>query len=83
VPCHGVPSRSSRGASVREGAIGRTLFLDEIGHVHQQTQVKLLRVLQEREIDRLGGTEPVKVDVRMIAATNKDLEKTIRGRDVP
>ena len=60
-----------------ELAEGGTLFLDEIGDVHQSTQVKLLRVLQEREIDRLGGTEPVKVDVRMIAATNKDLEKAI------
>ncbi len=60
-----------------ELAEGGTLFLDEIGDVHQSTQVKLLRVLQEREIDRLGGTEAVKVDVRMIAATNKDLEKAI------
>ena len=60
-----------------ELAEGGTLFLDEIGDVHLSTQVKLLRVLQERELDRLGGTEPVKVDVRMIAATNKDLEKAI------
>ena len=45
--------------------------------MHLSTQIKLLRVLQEREIDRLGGTEAVKVDVRMIAATNKDLEKAI------
>jgi Nif-specific regulatory protein len=60
-----------------ELAEGGTLFLDEIGDVHQQTQVKLLRVLQEREIDRLGGTEPIKVEVRLIAATNKDLEKAI------
>ena len=60
-----------------ELAEGGTLFLDEIGDVHLSTQVKLLRVLQEREIDRLGGTEAVKVDVRMIAATNKDLEKAI------
>jgi Nif-specific regulatory protein len=56
---------------------GGTLFLDEIGDVHLSTQVKLLRALQEREIDRLGGTEPIKVNVRMIAATNKDLEKAI------
>ena len=54
-----------------------TLFLDEVGDVSLSTQVKLLRVLQEREIDRLGGTEPVKVNVRLIAATNKDLEKAI------
>jgi len=60
-----------------ELAEGGTLFLDEIGDVHQSTQVKLLRALQEREIDRLGGTEPIKVDVRLIAATNKDLEKAI------
>ncbi len=60
-----------------ELAEGGTLFLDEIGDVHLSTQVKLLRVLQEREFERLGGTEPIKVDVRLIAATNKDLEKAI------
>jgi Nif-specific regulatory protein len=60
-----------------ELAEGGTLFLDEIGDVPLSTQVKLLRVLQEREIDRLGGTEPVKVNVRLIAATNADLEKAI------
>ena len=54
-----------------------TLFLDEVGDVSLSTQIKLLRVLQERELDRLGGTEPVKVNVRLIAATNKDLEKAI------
>jgi Nif-specific regulatory protein len=54
-----------------------TLFLDEVGDVSLSTQVKLLRVLQEREIDRLGGTESVKVNVRLIAATNKDVEKAI------
>jgi Nif-specific regulatory protein len=54
-----------------------TLFLDEIGDVQPATQVKLLRVLQEREFERLGGTEPVKVNVRLIAATNKDMEKAI------
>jgi Nif-specific regulatory protein len=60
-----------------ELADGGTLFLDEIGDVHLSTQVKLLRALQEREIERLGGTDTVKVDVRLIAATNKDLEKAI------
>ena len=50
-----------------------TLFLDEIGDVPPVTQVKLLRVLQEREFERLGGTRTIKVDVRLIAATNKDL----------
>ncbi|MCC7008138.1 MAG: sigma 54-interacting transcriptional regulator [Acidobacteria bacterium] len=54
-----------------------TLLLDEIGDVHLGTQVKLLRVLQEREFERLGGTEPVKVNVRLIAATNKDMEQAI------
>jgi Nif-specific regulatory protein len=60
-----------------ELADGGTLFLDEVGDVHLSTQIKLLRVLQEREFDRLGGTEAVKVDVRLIAATNADLEKAI------
>ncbi|MEO7193097.1 MAG: sigma 54-interacting transcriptional regulator [Vicinamibacterales bacterium] len=54
-----------------------TLFLDEIGDINLSTQVKLLRVLQEREFERLGGTEPVKANVRLIAATNSDLEKAI------
>ncbi|HXG91531.1 MAG TPA: sigma 54-interacting transcriptional regulator [Blastocatellia bacterium] len=60
-----------------EMAEGGTLFLDEIGDLNLQTQVKLLRVLQEREFERLGGTETIKVNVRLIAATNKDLEKAI------
>jgi DNA-binding NtrC family response regulator len=54
-----------------------TLFLDEIGDVPPVTQVKLLRVLQEREFERLGGTRTVKVDVRLIAATNKDLRQAL------
>jgi DNA-binding NtrC family response regulator len=54
-----------------------TLFLDEIGDVPPITQVKLLRVLQEREFERLGGTRTVKVDVRLIAATNKDLRQAL------
>lgn len=52
-----------------------TLFLDEIGDLPHSVQVKLLRVLQEREFERIGGTETIKVDVRIICATNKDLEK--------
>jgi Nif-specific regulatory protein len=60
-----------------ELAQGGTLFLDEIGDVNLATQVKLLRVLQEREFERLGGTEIVKVNVRLIAATNKDMEQAI------
>jgi Nif-specific regulatory protein len=60
-----------------ELAEGGTLFLDEIGDLNASTAVKLLRVLQEREFDRLGGTRTVKTDVRLIVATNKDLEKAI------
>ncbi len=60
-----------------ELAEGGTLFLDEIGDVNLATQVKLLRVLQEREYERLGGTEPIKANVRLIAATNKPLEDAI------
>jgi DNA-binding NtrC family response regulator len=54
-----------------------TLFLDEIGDVPAATQVKLLRVLQEREFERLGGTRTVKVDVRLLAATNRDLRAAL------
>jgi Nif-specific regulatory protein len=60
-----------------ELAEGGTLFLDEVGDLPLTTQVKLLRAIQEREFERLGGLEPVKVDVRLITATNKDLEKAI------
>lgn len=60
-----------------ELANGGTLFLDEIGDISVSTQIKLLRVLQEREFERLGATETIKVDVRLITATNKDLEKAI------
>jgi two-component system response regulator FlrC len=56
-----------------EQAEGGTLLLDEIGEMDLRLQAKLLRALQEREIDRLGGTRPVKVDVRILAATNRDL----------
>jgi Nif-specific regulatory protein len=62
-------------------ADGGTLFLDEIGDLDLSTQVKLLRVLQEREFERLGGTDTIKVNVRLIVATNKDLEQAItRGQ---
>jgi transcriptional regulator with PAS, ATPase and Fis domain len=54
-----------------------TLFLDEIGDVPPATQVKLLRVLQEREFERLGGTRTIKVDVRLLAATNRDLRAAL------
>ncbi len=63
-----------------EMAEGGTIFLDEIGEINLPTQVKLLRVLQEREFERLGGTETIKVNVRLIAATNKDLETAIAER---
>jgi transcriptional regulator with PAS, ATPase and Fis domain len=61
-----------------ELAEGGTLFLDEIGDINLTTQVKLLRVLQQRAFERVGGTETVKANVRLIAATNKDLEKAIK-----
>jgi len=60
-----------------ELAHGGTLFLDEIGELSTQIQVKLLRVLQEREIERVGGTATVRVDVRVIAATNRNLEAEV------
>jgi len=60
-----------------ELAHGGTLFLDEIGELNLATQIKLLRVLQEREFERLGGTQPIRADIRLVAATNKDLEKAI------
>jgi Nif-specific regulatory protein len=60
-----------------ELADGGTLFLDEIGELSPSTQAKLLRVLQEREFERLGGTSTLRVDVRLITATNKDLEQGI------
>ncbi|MGE4055749.1 MAG: sigma 54-interacting transcriptional regulator [Vicinamibacterales bacterium] len=60
-----------------ELAEGGTLFLDEIGDINLNTQVKLLRVLQEREFERLGSTETIRVNVRLLAATNKDMERAI------
>lgn len=56
-----------------------TIFLDEIGEISPAMQVKLLRVIQEKEIERVGGTETIKVDVRIIAATNRDLESEVRA----
>jgi len=61
-----------------ERANGGTIFLDEIGEIAQHVQVKLLRVLQERSFERVGGQHTIKVDVRVIAATNRDLAKEMR-----
>jgi DNA-binding NtrC family response regulator len=64
-----------------ELAEGGTLFFDEVGELEQAAQAKLLRALQERQVERLGGREPSPVDVRVIAATNKDLEaEVVAGR---
>jgi two-component system response regulator PilR (NtrC family) len=60
-----------------ELANGGTIFLDEVGELHPSLQVKLLRVLQEREFERVGSTRTIKIDVRILAATNRDLEKAI------
>jgi formate hydrogenlyase transcriptional activator len=62
-----------------EQAHGGTLFLDEIGELPQEMQVLLLRVLQEREFERLGGTHTLQVDVRLVAATNRDLAEEVRA----
>lgn len=67
----------SNKAGLFEVANGGTIFLDEIGDTTPTIQVKLLRVIQEREFRRVGGTQDVKVDVRIVAATNKDLEKAV------
>lgn len=63
-----------------ELADGGTIFLDEIGEISLSTQVKLLRVLQEKEFERVGGEKTIKVDVRIIAATNKDLKKEVKEK---
>jgi len=62
-----------------ELATGGTIFLDEIGDFSPTSQIKLLRVLQEREFERVGGAQPIRVNVRVLAATNRDLEQMIRN----
>ncbi|MCK5197616.1 MAG: sigma 54-interacting transcriptional regulator, partial [Spirochaetales bacterium] len=63
-----------------EIAEGGTLFLDEIGEISLNIQVKLLRAIQEKEITRIGGRKPIKINVRIITATNKNLEKAIKEK---
>jgi transcriptional regulator with GAF, ATPase, and Fis domain len=64
-----------------ELADGGTLFLDEVGDLPMEVQIKLLRTLQERELERVGGNETIKVDVRVVSATNRNLEKMIEEGD--
>ncbi|MDO8539822.1 MAG: sigma-54 dependent transcriptional regulator [Opitutaceae bacterium] len=61
-----------------ESAIGGTLFLDEIGEISPSTQVKLLRFLETKSIERVGGSKPIELDVRLVAATNRNLEQLVR-----
>ncbi|MGP1256277.1 MAG: sigma-54-dependent transcriptional regulator FlbD [Kiloniellales bacterium] len=62
-----------------EEADGGTLLLDEISEMHPRLQAKLLRAIQEREIDRVGGTQPIKVDIRLLATSNRDLEDEVQA----
>lgn len=62
-----------------EIADGGTIFLDEIGEINQATQVKLLRVIQERTFERVGGNQPITVDVRIVSATNRNLEEEVKN----
>ena len=66
-----------------ERADGGTIFLDEISELPPQVQVRLLRVLQEKEIERVGGKKTIKVDVRIVSATNRDLEDLVEKGTVP
>jgi DNA-binding NtrC family response regulator len=69
----------SRKIGIIESAIGGTLFLDEITEMSTNMQVKLLRVIQEKQVMRLGGTEPIDVDVRFVSATNRPIQEAISG----
>jgi len=68
----------SRQIGMFEKADKGTIFLDEIGDINQNVQIKLLRFLQEKEFERVGSTQPIRVDARVIAATNADLEKSVQ-----
>jgi Nif-specific regulatory protein len=76
----GVASGVDRRTGKFEAADGGTLFLDEVGDLSLSAQAKILRVLQERSVDRIGGRSPVPVDVRIIAATNRNLETAMRNQ---
>ena len=77
-----VPPTGQPGA-VRAGGNGGTLFLDEIGDMPPEAQTRLLRVLQEGEFTSVGGRSPIKANVRIIAATHRDLRTAIRQGAVP
>jgi formate hydrogenlyase transcriptional activator len=64
-----------------EAANGGTIFLDEVGDLPPETQVALLRVLQERQFERMGSTKPISADLRVVAATNRDLESAVVAGD--
>ena len=72
------PARLARGVGRFEQAAGGTLFLDEIGDMPLDAQTRLLRVLQQGEFTTVGGRQPIKADVRIVAATHRDLRQAIR-----
>jgi len=72
---------SSQKKGKLEVADGGVVFLDEIGELAPALQVKLLRVLQEREVERVGGIHPIKIDIRLIAATNRDLDEAVKKNE--